>query len=187
MAQRLQGAELSDKDRKAYEAAGAVIVGKLKTLKLNNNRIEALVDQLYAINRRLVALEGRLLRLADSYGISRPEFLKAYYGSELDPNWNEKVREANAKIESFKKIHPGQIPTPVIGVLMASHVAGPLLRMENERLKAEVKRLSLRARQRVANTPGAGAGAGKTTTTAQKQGPAQIPTPDEFFASKSRR
>ena len=55
MAQRLQGAELSDKDRKAYEAAGAVIVGKLKTLKLNNNRIEALVDQLYAINRRLVA------------------------------------------------------------------------------------------------------------------------------------
>ncbi len=59
----------------------------MKTLTLNNNRIEALVDQLYAINRRLIGLEGRLLRLADSYGISREEFLRNYLSSELDPNW----------------------------------------------------------------------------------------------------
>ena len=63
----------------------ATIVQHLKTLKLNNNRIEALVEQLYAINKRLMGLEGRLLRLADSYGISRAEFLKAYFGSELRP------------------------------------------------------------------------------------------------------
>ena len=109
MAQRLQGAELSDKDRKAYEAAGAVIVGKLKTLKLNNNRIEALVDQLYAINRRLVALEGRLLRLADSYGISRSEFLKAYFGAELHPGWSDQVKQLGVRWTKFAENDAGQI------------------------------------------------------------------------------
>ncbi|MET0273348.1 MAG: RNA polymerase sigma factor region1.1 domain-containing protein, partial [Phenylobacterium sp.] len=53
VAQKLKGDDLSDKDRKAYEAATTTIVQHLKTLKLNNNRIEALVEQLYAINKRL--------------------------------------------------------------------------------------------------------------------------------------
>ena len=55
---RLRGEDLTEAERKSYEAATSTIVNHLKTLKLNNNRIEALVDQLYAINRRLVALEG---------------------------------------------------------------------------------------------------------------------------------
>ncbi len=88
---RLRGGDLGEDERRSYEAATTTIVQHLKTLKLNNNRIEALVDQLYAINKRLMGLEGRLLRAADSYGISRPEFLKAYYGSELDPAWREGV------------------------------------------------------------------------------------------------
>jgi RNA polymerase primary sigma factor len=88
---RLRGEDLGENERKAYEAATTTIVHHLKTLKLNNNRIEALVDQLYAINKRLMGLEGRLLRAADGYGISRPEFLKAYYGSELNPAWREGV------------------------------------------------------------------------------------------------
>jgi RNA polymerase primary sigma factor len=98
---RLKGQDLSDAERKAYVAATGEIVGKLKTLKLNNNRIEALVDQLYAINRRLVALEGRLLRLADSYGISRTEFLKAYFGAELNPNWSENVKQLGVRWTKF--------------------------------------------------------------------------------------
>ena len=69
--------DLTEADRKAYDAATIAIVNHLKTLKLNNNRIEALVEQLYAINKRLMGLEGRLLRVADSYGISRNEFVKA--------------------------------------------------------------------------------------------------------------
>ena len=89
---RLKGEDLADTDRKAYETASLAIVQHLKTLKLNNNRIEALVEQLYAINKRLMGLEGRLLRLADSYGISRGEFLKAYFGSELNPNWSDQVK-----------------------------------------------------------------------------------------------
>ncbi|MFN3857568.1 MAG: RNA polymerase sigma factor RpoD [Caulobacter sp.] len=98
---RLKGQDLSDADRKAYAEASGAIVAKLKTLKLNNNRIEALVEQLYAINKRLVALEGRLLRLADSYGISRAEFLKAYFGQELNPNWSDTVKQLGVRWTKF--------------------------------------------------------------------------------------
>ncbi len=107
--QRLRGEDLSASDRKAYEAANGAIVTKLKTLKLNNNRIEALVDQLYAINKRLVGLEGRLLRLADSYGISRSEFLKAYFGQELNPNWSETVKTMGVRWTKFSENDSGQI------------------------------------------------------------------------------
>src|SRR3954468_19032596 len=109
VAQRLKGADLSEKDRSAYAAATGAIVQHLKTLKLNNNRIEALVDQLYAINRRLIGLEGRLLRLADSYGISRTEFLRAYFGNELAPNWNEQVRALGVRWTKFAENDAGQI------------------------------------------------------------------------------
>jgi RNA polymerase primary sigma factor len=98
---RLQGQDLAQADRRSYEQANANISARLKTLKLNNARIEALVDQLYAINRKLMQFEGRLLRLADSYGISRPEFLKAYLGAELDPAWQERVRELGVRWTKF--------------------------------------------------------------------------------------
>src|SRR5471032_504124 len=98
---RLRGEDLTDEERRAYEVATSTIVQHLKTLKLNNNRIEALVDQLYAINRRLIGLEGRLLRLADSYGISRVEFLRSYLGCELDPNWSEKVAPQGIRWTKF--------------------------------------------------------------------------------------
>ena len=106
---RLKGEVLSAKDHKAYETLTAAISDRLKTMKLNNNRIEALVEQLYAINKRLIGLEGRLLRLADSYGISRPEFLKAYFGSELDPNWSERVKEMGVRWTKFSDNEAAQI------------------------------------------------------------------------------
>lgn len=106
---RLKGEILTAKDQKAYETLTAAISDRLKTMKLNNNRIEALVEQLYAINKRLIGLEGRLLRLADSYGISRPEFLKAYFGSELDPNWNEQIKEMGVRWTKFSENEAAQI------------------------------------------------------------------------------
>jgi RNA polymerase primary sigma factor len=106
---RLKGEVLTAKDQKAYEALTTAISDRLKTMKLNNNRIEALVEQLYAINKRLIGLEGRLLRLADSYGISRPEFLKAYFGSELDPNWSEQVKEQGVRWTKFSENEAAQI------------------------------------------------------------------------------
>jgi RNA polymerase primary sigma factor len=106
---RLKGETLSPKDQKNYEALTAAISGRLKTLKLNNARIEALVEQLYAINKRLMGLEGRLLRLADSYGISRPEFLKSYFGAELDPTWTERIKEMGVRWTKFSENEGAQI------------------------------------------------------------------------------
>jgi RNA polymerase primary sigma factor len=106
---RLRGEDLTEDERRAYEVATSTIVQHLKTLKLNNNRIEALVDQLYAINRRLIGLEGRLLRLADSYGISRAEFLRSYLGCELDPNWSEKVGPQGIRWTKFVENDAHQI------------------------------------------------------------------------------
>jgi RNA polymerase primary sigma factor len=107
--QKLQGQDLTEADRKAFDAATGAIVLHLKTLKLNNNRIEALVEQLYAINKRLMGLEGRLLRLSDSYGISRTEFLKAYLGSEMRPDWHEKVKALGIRWTKFAENDLSQI------------------------------------------------------------------------------
>ncbi|MBJ7446773.1 RNA polymerase sigma factor RpoD [Brevundimonas sp.] len=106
---RLKGEVLSAKDQKTYDTLTATISGRLKTMKLNNNRIEALVEQLYAINKRLIGLEGRLLRLADSYGISRPEFLKSYFGSELDPNWTDSIKDMGVRWTKFSENESAQI------------------------------------------------------------------------------
>ena len=106
---RLSGQDLPDKDRGDYNARSGAIIQHLKTLKLNNNRIEALVDQLYAINRRLVGLEGRLLRLADSYGISRVEFLRAYLGAELDPQWSDRMKAGGVRWTKFVENDAHQI------------------------------------------------------------------------------
>ncbi|WP_312815488.1 RNA polymerase sigma factor RpoD [Brevundimonas sp. BH3] len=106
---RLKGEVLAAKDQKAYETLTTAISDRLKTMKLNNARIESLVEQLYAINKRLIGLEGRLLRLADTYGISRPEFLKAYFGSELDPNWSEQIKEMGVRWTKFSENEAAQI------------------------------------------------------------------------------
>jgi len=121
---RLKGETLSAKDQKTYDQLTADISGRLKTMKLNNNRIEALVEQLYAINKRLMGLEGRLLRLADSYGISRPEFLKAYFGKELDPNWAEGVKDMGVRWTKFSDNEATQIASIRADVAAVATEAG---------------------------------------------------------------
>jgi RNA polymerase primary sigma factor len=83
--------ELSSGQERRFKKLRAETVDLVKSLKLNNNRIEALVDQMYGINRRLVSLEGRLLRLAEAHGVDRADFLRQHFGNELDPNWARRV------------------------------------------------------------------------------------------------
>ncbi len=83
--------ELSTGQERRFKKLRNETMDLVKSLKLNNNRIEALVDQMYGINKRLVGLEGKLLRLAESHGVDRAEFLKQYFGNELDPNWARRV------------------------------------------------------------------------------------------------
>ena len=83
--------ELSNSQERRFKKLRNDTVDLVKGLKLNNNRIEALVDQMYGINRRLVSLEGRLLRLAEAHGVDRADFLKEHFGNELDPHWGRRV------------------------------------------------------------------------------------------------
>ena len=90
-----RSASVSDSDVKKLEALRAEVIADVKSLSLNASRIESLVEQLYDINKRLVKLEGRLLRLAESYGVKREKFLESYYGQEVNPAWE-------ASLESFE-------------------------------------------------------------------------------------
>jgi RNA polymerase primary sigma factor len=83
--------DLSTSQERRFKKLRNDTVDLVKGLKLNNNRIEALVDQMYGINRRLVSLEGRLLRLAEAHGVDRADFLKEHFGNELDPQWARRV------------------------------------------------------------------------------------------------
>ena len=89
-------------DRRLKELKDQLIKA-VKSLSLNQARIEALVEQLYDINKRLVQNEGKLLRLAESYGVRREEFLREYQGSELDPNWTRSI--ANLSTRGWKEFH----------------------------------------------------------------------------------
>ncbi len=94
---KLNDDALSPAQEKRYKKLKTEIVAEVKSLSLNSNRIEALVEQLYDINKRLMGLEGRLLRLADSYNVKREEFLREYQGSELDPHWADRVIQLKSK------------------------------------------------------------------------------------------
>ena len=82
-----KGEELPTRVEKQYDALRRELVREMEDVHLNNARIEQLVEQLYAHNKQLMSLEGKLLRLAERNRVSRDSFLENYYGQELDPNW----------------------------------------------------------------------------------------------------
>ena len=81
----------SKSEEKKYQNLRNDIVQLVNSLHLHNNRIEALIDQLYGINRKIMGLDGAIVKLADKSRINRKEFIQTYKGSELDPAWLEKV------------------------------------------------------------------------------------------------
>ncbi|MEP1766241.1 MAG: RNA polymerase sigma factor RpoD [Sulfitobacter sp.] len=83
----------SSKNEAAYQKLRSEIVLLVNELHLHNNRIEALIDQLYGINRRIMQIDSAMVKLADQARINRKEFVDAYRGYELDPNWMERMSE----------------------------------------------------------------------------------------------
>ncbi|SHF22981.1 RNA polymerase, sigma 70 subunit, RpoD /RNA polymerase, sigma 38 subunit, RpoS [Ruegeria intermedia] len=77
----------SEEDEATYQKLRSEIVELVNGLHLHNNRIEALIDQLYGINKRVMSLDSAMVKLADQARINRREFIEAYRGRELDPNW----------------------------------------------------------------------------------------------------
>ncbi|HEX5008392.1 MAG TPA: RNA polymerase sigma factor region1.1 domain-containing protein, partial [Hyphomonadaceae bacterium] len=92
-----EGEELNTRSEKNYEKQKLEMVELMRTIRLNNNRIEALVDEMYGLNRLMIGLEGQLLRLTQKAGVTREEFLQRYYGSELDPKWFQKLGRLTSK------------------------------------------------------------------------------------------
>jgi RNA polymerase primary sigma factor len=94
---KLHNETLSPAQERRYKKLKDEIITEVKSLRLNQARIDSLVEQLYDINKRLVGYEGRLMRLAESHGVAREDFLKNYQGSELDPRWLNRVSKLSAK------------------------------------------------------------------------------------------
>ncbi len=83
----------SEKEEETYQKLRQEIVDLVNELHLHNNRIEALVDQLYGINRRIMSIDSQMVKLADQARINRREFIEAYKGSELDPTWLDRMAQ----------------------------------------------------------------------------------------------
>jgi len=92
-----KGKEPEAKDNKKYNDLKAQMVDLMEIVQLNNPRIEQLIDRLYTINRELVSIEGKMMRLATDCGVRREAFLEYYYGSELDPTWLKRVSQLKSK------------------------------------------------------------------------------------------
>ena len=97
VANKLQNETLSPAQERKYKALKKDIVADVKSLALNQNRIDALVEQLYDINKRLIGLDVKLMWLAESHRVGREDFLKNYQNSELDPKWLLRVSKLGTR------------------------------------------------------------------------------------------
>ncbi|MEP0940285.1 MAG: RNA polymerase sigma factor RpoD [Rhizobiaceae bacterium] len=122
---RMTNDKLSPSQDRRLKQLKEEIIESVKSLMLNNNRIEALVEQLYDINKRLVSSEGRLMRLAEKYGVMRENFLEEYRGSELDPNWVRRIANLGAKgWKEFVAAEKPEIKELRADIQMLSHETG---------------------------------------------------------------
>ncbi|MGE3248060.1 MAG: RNA polymerase sigma factor RpoD, partial [Beijerinckiaceae bacterium] len=94
---KLKNETLTPAQERKYKTIKKEIVADVKSLSLNQNRIDALVEQLYDINKRLIGHETRLMRLAESHGVAREDFLKQHQDAELDPKWLLRVSKLSTK------------------------------------------------------------------------------------------
>jgi RNA polymerase primary sigma factor len=94
---KLKNETLSPAQERKYKSLKKDIVADVKSLSLNQNRIDALVEQLYDINKRLIGLDVKLMRLAERHRVSREDFLKNYQNSELDPKWLLRVSKLGTR------------------------------------------------------------------------------------------
>jgi RNA polymerase primary sigma factor len=109
-----EDSSFSARDEAIYQKLRSEIVELVNSLHLHNNRIEALIDQLYGINKRIMTIDSAMVKLADQARINRREFIDEYRGSELDPQWLERmaakggrgwqalVERSSAKIEELR-------------------------------------------------------------------------------------
>src|SRR6056297_3068242 len=87
----------SSKQEETYQQLRSEIVELVNSLHLHNNRIEALIDQLYGINKRIMSIDSAMVKLADQARINRKDFVEAYRGRELDPTWLDDMAQKHGR------------------------------------------------------------------------------------------
>ncbi|MFN4240615.1 MAG: RNA polymerase sigma factor RpoD [Erythrobacter cryptus] len=90
----------ADKEAR-YEQLREELTAEVESVQFHATKIEFLVDNLYAFNRRLTTLGGQMLRLAERHKIKRAEFLEAYVGNELDDGWIKERAKKDKKWAAF--------------------------------------------------------------------------------------
>jgi RNA polymerase primary sigma factor len=93
--------EFSKASENKYQKLREDLTAEVESVQFHANKIEFLVDQLYSFNRRLTALGGQMLRLAERHKVPRKDFLDRYMGHELDEGWLESVAELDKKWAKF--------------------------------------------------------------------------------------
>lgn len=95
------GDDFPDATERKYQKLREELTAEVESVQFHANRIEFLVDQLYSFNRRLTALGGQMLRLAERHKVPRRQFLDRYVGHEMDENWLETVQKIDKKWAKF--------------------------------------------------------------------------------------
>lgn len=104
-----KGDTVSPAAEKKYGKLKEEMIRLMDGVHLNNARIEQLVEQMNGLNKRLMMLEGRLLRLAESCRVKRQDFLDSYFGNELDPKWLETVGVKTKQWKDFAEKHGKEV------------------------------------------------------------------------------
>ncbi|MEQ7872779.1 RNA polymerase sigma factor RpoD [Sphingomonas sp. ASV193] len=103
------GAEFPAADEKKYAKLSEQLTAEVESVQFHAAKIEYLVDQLYSFNRRLTALGGQMLRLAERHRVPRKAFLDSYMGNELDDSWLESVKGTDKKWAAFAEAEAGPV------------------------------------------------------------------------------
>ena len=95
------GDDFPDAMERKYQKLREELTAEVESVQFHASKIEFLVDQLYSFNRRLTALGGQMLRLAERHKVPRRQFLDQYIGHEMDENWLETVQKIDKKWAKF--------------------------------------------------------------------------------------
>ena len=95
------GEEFPASEERKYQKLREELTAQVESVQFHGAKIEYLVDQLYAFNRRLTALGGQMLRLAERHKVPRKAFLDSYIDHELDENWLENAAKTDKKWAAF--------------------------------------------------------------------------------------
>ena len=118
------GEEFPAASEKKYHKLREELTAQVESVQFHNTKIEYLVDQLYSYNRRLTALGGQMLRLAERHKVPRKSFLDNYVGRELEENWIESVSGIDKKWAAFAENEAGAVDRIRIEISEIAQAAG---------------------------------------------------------------